>query len=35
MFRILTESWNSTPDEAKAQLPAWVEAAPLIRFALT
>jgi hypothetical protein len=35
MFRILTESWDSTPDQAKAQLPTWVEAAPLVRFALT
>lgn len=35
MFRILTESWNSTAEEATAQLPAWVEAAPLVRFALT
>ena len=33
MFRILTESWNSTAEEAQAQLPAWVEASPLIRFA--
>jgi deazaflavin-dependent oxidoreductase (nitroreductase family) len=34
IFRILTESWNSTPAEAKAQLGTWVENAPLIRFSL-
>lgn len=34
LLRILTESWNSTAEQAKAQLPAWVEAAPLIRFTL-
>lgn len=33
MFRILTESWNSTAEQAQAQLPSWVEASPLIRFA--
>lgn len=35
LLRILTESWNATPSEAQAQLPAWVEASPLIRFVLT
>jgi deazaflavin-dependent oxidoreductase (nitroreductase family) len=35
LFRILTESWNTTPEQAKSDLPAWLEAAPLIRFSLT
>lgn len=35
LFRILTESWNTTPEQAKSDLPAWIEKAPLIRFSLT
>ena len=35
LFRILTESWDSTPVQAKTDLPTWVEAAPLIQFSLT
>ncbi len=34
LFRILTESWDTTPEQAKADLPAWVESAPLIQFSL-
>ena len=34
LFRILTESWNTTPEQAKADLPAWVQGAPLIQFSL-
>jgi deazaflavin-dependent oxidoreductase (nitroreductase family) len=34
LFRILTESWNTTPEQAQADLPAWVEGAPLIQFSL-
>lgn len=34
LFRILTESWDSTPEQAKTDLPTWVEAAPLIQFSL-
>ena len=34
LFRILTESWDTTPEQAKADLPAWVEGAPLIQFSL-
>jgi deazaflavin-dependent oxidoreductase (nitroreductase family) len=34
LFRILTESWNTTPDQAKSDLPTWVDKAPLIRFSL-
>ncbi len=32
LFRILTESWDSTPEQATADLPAWVEGSPLIQF---
>jgi deazaflavin-dependent oxidoreductase (nitroreductase family) len=32
LFRILTESWKATPEQATADLPAWIERAPLIRF---
>jgi deazaflavin-dependent oxidoreductase (nitroreductase family) len=35
LFRILTESWNTTPEQAKSDLPAWIEKAPLVRFSLT
>ena len=34
LFRILTESWNTTPEQAKSGVPVWVKAAPLIRFSL-
>ncbi len=34
LFRILTESWKTTPEQAKSDLPAWIEKAPLIRFSL-
>ena len=34
LFRILTESWNTTPEQAKLDVPVWVKAAPLIRFSL-
>ena len=34
MFRILTESWNTDPEQAKSDLPAWIERAPLVRFSL-
>lgn len=34
LFRILTESWKTTPEQATADLPVWIERAPLIRFSL-
>lgn len=34
IFRILTESWNTSPEQARAGLDTWVEGAPLVRFAL-
>ena len=34
LFRILTESWNSPPEQARIDLPTWVEQAPLIRFSV-
>ncbi|MDH3260584.1 MAG: nitroreductase/quinone reductase family protein [Acidimicrobiia bacterium] len=34
LFRILTESWNTTPDQAMSDLPTWVDNAPLVRFSL-
>ena len=34
IFRILTESWNSSPEQARAGLDTWVEGAPLVRFTL-
>jgi len=33
LYRILTESWGTAPDEAKARLDRWVDDAPLISFA--
>lgn len=35
IFRILTESWNTEPDQVRNILDRWVEAAPLVRFAIT
>lgn len=32
LFRLLTESWDRDPDETRADLPRWVESAPLVRF---
>ena len=34
IFRILTESWNSSPEQARSNLETWVEGAPLIRFSV-
>jgi deazaflavin-dependent oxidoreductase (nitroreductase family) len=34
LFRILTESWDTAPEQAQTDLPAWVEGAPLIQFSL-
>ena len=34
LFRILTESWDSTAEQARTDLPAWVEGSPLIQFSL-
>ncbi len=34
LFRILTESWDTAPEQAKTDLPAWVEGSPLIQFFL-
>ncbi len=34
LFRILTESWDSTPEQARTDLPSWVESSPLIQFSL-
>lgn len=34
IFRMLTESWNSSPEQARAGLDTWVEGAPLVRFTL-
>jgi deazaflavin-dependent oxidoreductase (nitroreductase family) len=35
IFRILTESWNTDPDQVRSMLDRWVEGAPLVRFAVT
>ncbi len=35
LFRILTESWNTDPAQARSDLPRWVKGAPLVRFSLT
>jgi hypothetical protein len=32
LFRILTESWDTEPEKARAVLPRWVEGSPLVRF---
>ena len=32
LYRALTESWGRDPAGARAELPRWVEAAPLVRF---
>lgn len=32
LYRILTESWDTAPDQASAQLGRWVADAPLVRF---
>lgn len=32
LFRILTESWDTEPEKARAVLPRWVEDSPLVRF---
>ena len=34
IYRILTESWNSPPEQVRSTLNVWVEGAPLIRFSL-
>ena len=34
LFRVLTESWGTDPDEARAGLSRWVESSPLVRFAV-
>lgn len=34
IFRILTESWNSSPEQARANLEAWVKNSPLVQFSL-
>jgi deazaflavin-dependent oxidoreductase (nitroreductase family) len=34
IYRILTESWRSDPDQVRQILNRWVEAAPLVRFAV-
>jgi len=32
LFRILTESWGTAEDKARADLPTWVDSSPLISF---
>ncbi len=32
LFRILTESWGTDPERARADLDTWVATAPLVRF---
>ena len=32
LYRVLTESWGTNPDKARADLHVWVEKSPLIRF---
>ena len=34
IYRILTESWNSSPEQARSNLETWVEGATLIQFSL-
>jgi deazaflavin-dependent oxidoreductase (nitroreductase family) len=34
IYRILTESWNSPPEQVRSTLKVWIEGAPLIRFSL-
>lgn len=34
LYRILTESWQMAPEDAKAQLDRWVTGSPLVRFSL-
>jgi deazaflavin-dependent oxidoreductase (nitroreductase family) len=31
LFRMLTESWNSDPEKARASLDRWVESSPLVK----
>lgn len=35
LYRILTESWGTEPDQARASLPKWVDGAPLVRFSVS
>lgn len=34
LYRILTESWGTAPNDARANLDRWVRGAPLVRFQL-
>lgn len=34
LFRMLTESWGSDPDKARATLDRWVDSSPLVKVTL-
>lgn len=34
LYRILTESWDMTPEKAEGEVDLWVEQSPLIRFSV-
>lgn len=34
LYKILTESWGTEPEQARADLPRWVGGAPLVRFSV-
>lgn len=34
LYKILTESWGTEPDQARSDLPTWVDGAPLVRFSV-
>ena len=35
LFKVLTESWGTPAEKARADLPIWVEKSPLVRFQLS
>ena len=35
LFKVLTQSWGTPEEKARADLPIWVEKSPLVRFELT
>jgi len=34
LYEILTESWGTEPDQARSDLPTWVDGVPLVRFSV-
>ena len=35
LYRILTESWGTDPEKARADLGVWVQSAPLVQFSVS